>query len=73
MGLSPGSKTHLGALWAERKMDSEWWSRLWSDSLALRPLHITLLIRMASAALRVPWIKPELYLVSWEPGQSMLH
>ncbi len=72
LALSPGSKTHLGVLWTERERYCEWRSRLWSDSLVLPSAssHYTANTHTGSVALLVPWIKPDFYLVSWEPANS---
>lgn len=74
LALSPGSKTHLGVLWTERERYCAWWSRLGSDSLVLPPppasSHYTANTHTGSVALLVPWIKPDFYLVSWEPANS---
>ncbi len=72
LALSLGSKSHLGVLWTERERYYEWKSRLWRDSLVLSSAssHYTANTHTGSVAVLVPWIKPDFYLVSWEPANS---
>lgn len=70
--LSLGNKSHLGVLWTEQERYCEWRIRLWSDSLMLSSAtsHYIVNTHTDSVALLVPWIKPDFYLVSWEPTNS---
>lgn len=72
LALESGQQNPFGGIMDWAGKCREWWSRLWSESLALSSAssHYTANTHTGSVASLVLWIRPDFYLVSWELANS---